>query len=75
MQFGPTIAMPAARSRPPIRSAISAPSAPASLPSPGVITARTPSTERTSSTAVSMRPWPTPITTISGTVGQAAMLG
>jgi len=75
MQFGPTIAMPAARSRSPMRCAIVAPSAPASLPSPGVITARTPSTERTSSIAATMRRWPTPITTISGTVGQAAMPG
>ena len=48
---------------------------PASLPSPGVMIARTPGTDRTSSMAVSMRPCPTPITTISGTSGQSAIVG
>ena len=37
--------------------------------------ALTPSTESTSSIAASIRPWPTPITTISGTAGQSAIDG
>ena len=75
MQFGPTMEMPAASTRRRIRSATGGPSGPASFPSPGAMIARTPSTDSTSSTAASIRPWPTPITTISGTPGQSAMLG
>ena len=75
MQFGPTIAMPASRTRAEMRSEIGGPSWPASFPRPGVMIAFTPSTESTSSIAVSMRPWPTPITTISGTAGHSAIDG
>ena len=75
MQLGPTIAIPAARTRAEIRSEMAGPSGPASLPSPGVTIARTPSTESTSSTAASIRRCPTPMTTISGTAGQCAIAG
>ena len=75
MQLGPIMATPASSTRSRMRSLMSGPCTPASLPSPGVMIARTPETESTSSTAASMRPWPMPITTISGTAGHSAMLG
>ena len=57
MQLGPIMAMPASRTRSLTRALMRGPSTgPASLPSPGVMIARTPGTDRTSSMAVSMRP-------------------
>ncbi len=75
MQFGPIMAMPASRTRSETRADTGGPSAPASLPRPGVMIARTPPIDRTSPIASSMRPWPTPITTISGTAGQSPIDG
>ena len=76
MQLGPTIAIPASRTRAEIRSLIAGPSVARPRCRVRATTiARTPSTESTSSIASSMRPWPTPITTISGTAGQSPMVG
>ena len=75
MQLGPSIGMPAAAILALIWALTSGPTSPASFPRPGVMIAFTPSTLRTSSTEASIRPWPTPMTTSSGTVGHSPMLG